>query len=55
MAIWNQNLYIVVPLVVIILGQFGIILRSVVNVQAVWVPGQGCATTNVDSTVFAAM
>lgn len=48
-------MYIVVPLVVLILGQFAIIFRSCANVHAVFIPGAGCATTSIDSGIFAAM
>ncbi|KAL0066711.1 hypothetical protein AAF712_006316 [Marasmius tenuissimus] len=54
MAVW-ANTYISIGLVVIILGQFGIIIRSMFNVKAAYIDGAGCATTSIESEIFAAM
>ncbi|EKM58093.1 uncharacterized protein PHACADRAFT_252102 [Phanerochaete carnosa HHB-10118-sp] len=53
MALWSQNLYIVVPLVLVILGHWSLILQGVL-LKAVWMPGQGCLITHTNNTVLAA-
>ncbi|KAL0571958.1 hypothetical protein V5O48_010010 [Marasmius crinis-equi] len=37
------------------MGQFGVIIRSMFNVKAVFVPNAGCATASIESHIFAAM
>ncbi|GLB38846.1 hypothetical protein LshimejAT787_0600080 [Lyophyllum shimeji] len=54
-AVWGKKNYVRIPMLVLLLGQFGIILRSVFNAESVWVEGMGCVTSNVQSKVFAAM
>ncbi|KAH9947454.1 hypothetical protein B0H21DRAFT_334771 [Amylocystis lapponica] len=53
MAVWHQNLYITIPLVIIILGHWSIILQGVL-LEAVWVPGSGCAITKTNNSLLAA-
>lgn len=37
-AVWNKNLFVVVPLVIISLGQWGILLHGITTVSATYVP-----------------
>jgi hypothetical protein len=53
MAVWSQRWYIVVPLVLIILGQFSLLLHGVL-LKATYIPGQGCQITDTDNTLLAA-
>ncbi|EKM58095.1 uncharacterized protein PHACADRAFT_116755 [Phanerochaete carnosa HHB-10118-sp] len=53
MVLWSQNLYIVVPLVLVILGHWSLILQGVL-LKAEWVPDQGCVITHTNNTVLAA-
>ncbi|GJE94556.1 hypothetical protein PsYK624_107260 [Phanerochaete sordida] len=53
MALWSQNMYIVVPLVIIILGHWSLILQGAL-LKAAWVPEQGCVITQTNNTVLAA-
>ncbi|KAI0074978.1 hypothetical protein K474DRAFT_1685531 [Panus rudis PR-1116 ss-1] len=53
MAIWNQNKFVVIPLVIIILGHWSLILQGG-NLKAVWILGQGCVITQTGNTIFAA-
>ncbi|KAJ7598061.1 hypothetical protein C8J56DRAFT_883359 [Mycena floridula] len=55
MAVWSYHRYVVGTLIILILGHFGIILRSVFNSKSTWVDGAGCVTSQVQSTIFAAM
>ena len=54
MAVW-ANTYITIGLIVLILGQFGVIIRSMFNVKAAYVDGVGCVTLSIESNIFAAM
>ncbi|EKM58096.1 uncharacterized protein PHACADRAFT_88790 [Phanerochaete carnosa HHB-10118-sp] len=59
MILWAQNLYIVVPLVLVILGHWSLILQgkpapTCVLLKAEWVPGQGCVITKTNNTILAA-
>ncbi|KAG2143049.1 hypothetical protein DEU56DRAFT_255746 [Suillus clintonianus] len=51
-AIWSQNIWIVILLVLIILGHWSLILQGVL-LTAVWRPGVGCAITYSDTTILA--
>ncbi|KAJ3482673.1 hypothetical protein NLI96_g6823 [Meripilus lineatus] len=53
MAMWHQNKYIVIPLVIIILGHWSLILQGVL-LKASWIEGVGCAITETNNTVLAA-
>ncbi|KAL4246699.1 hypothetical protein ABKN59_009039 [Abortiporus biennis] len=53
MAIWNRNLYVVVPLVVIILGHWALLLQGIL-LSAEWIPGVGCYITKTDNRILAA-
>ncbi|EMD35617.1 hypothetical protein CERSUDRAFT_124868 [Gelatoporia subvermispora B] len=53
MAVWKMSPYIVVPLVVLIMGQWSILLRGV-TVEAQWVDGLGCVIADT-SDIFLAV
>ncbi|KAH9833300.1 uncharacterized protein C8Q71DRAFT_713003 [Rhodofomes roseus] len=53
MAVWSQNRWIVIPLVLVILGHWSLILQGVL-LTAEWIPGQGCAITKANNTTLAA-
>ncbi|KAF8155569.1 hypothetical protein B0H34DRAFT_501421 [Crassisporium funariophilum] len=53
-AIWGQNRYIIGMLVVVILGHWSLILQGV-QLKAVWIPGVGCAITETNNTILAAI
>ncbi|KAH9914943.1 uncharacterized protein B0H18DRAFT_1087703 [Fomitopsis serialis] len=53
MAVWSQNLWVVIPLVFVILGHWSLILQGVL-LTAEWIPGQGCAITKTNNTTLAA-
>ncbi|PIL23356.1 hypothetical protein GSI_14667 [Ganoderma sinense ZZ0214-1] len=53
MAVWSQAWYVVVPLVVLILGQWALLLNGVL-LNASWVPGQGCSITHTRNATLAA-
>lgn len=53
MAVWSQNRYVVIPLVIVILGHWSLILQGVL-LKATWVEGQGCVITQTNNTVLAA-
>lgn len=53
MAVWSQNLYIVIVLVLVILGHWSLILQGVL-LTAEWIPGQGCAITKSNTKTLAA-
>ncbi|KAF8881141.1 hypothetical protein CPB85DRAFT_1340666 [Mucidula mucida] len=55
MAIYKDNKYIVYPLIAVILGHWGIIIKSITNVNAAWVDSVGCTTTSSDPKFFIAM
>ncbi|KIY51556.1 hypothetical protein FISHEDRAFT_36981, partial [Fistulina hepatica ATCC 64428] len=55
MVIWSYNRSVVVGLVALSCGHFAIIIRSMFNVSAEWIQGSGCATTRIESVIFAAM
>ncbi|KAG1849970.1 hypothetical protein F4604DRAFT_1970794 [Suillus subluteus] len=52
-AIWSQNIWVVIFLVLIIIGHWSLILQGVL-LTAVWRPGIGCAITYSDTTILAA-
>ncbi|THU90788.1 hypothetical protein K435DRAFT_727849 [Dendrothele bispora CBS 962.96] len=54
-SIWNQDQYIILGLGLLIAGQFGIIIRSMFNVKAAFVPRTGCTMVSIETTIFAAM
>ncbi|KZT21539.1 hypothetical protein NEOLEDRAFT_1073397 [Neolentinus lepideus HHB14362 ss-1] len=54
MAIYSMNLYIVIPLVVLILGHWSLLLQGV-NVKAAFVPGSGCAITHSNNKILSAI
>jgi hypothetical protein len=54
MAIWSQNIYIVLPLVVIILGHWTILLHGIL-LKAEWDPAAGCVITSTDNTILSAV
>ncbi|KAJ7573485.1 hypothetical protein C8J56DRAFT_510385 [Mycena floridula] len=54
-AVWGHNRYVIATLVTLILGHFGIILRSIFNAKSTWVEGAGCVTSSTEGTIFAAM
>ncbi|KAK0480509.1 hypothetical protein EDD18DRAFT_1205509 [Armillaria luteobubalina] len=54
-AVWGQSIYVIVSLVALICGQFGIILKSVTNVHASFIYGAGCSIDSTESSLFAAM
>lgn len=48
-AVWNKKLYIVIPLVILSLGQWGILLHGVTTVKAHWEPTtQSCSVDAVE-------
>ena len=53
MAVWSQNRYIVIFLVLVILGHWSLILQGA-QLTATWVPGSGCAIIKTNNTVLAA-
>ncbi|KIJ92961.1 hypothetical protein K443DRAFT_135150 [Laccaria amethystina LaAM-08-1] len=64
MAIWSQNKYIIGLLVLIILGHWSLILQgrsvatkplSCIQLKATWVDGVGCAITQTNNTILAAI
>ncbi|KAF8635398.1 hypothetical protein AX15_000398 [Amanita polypyramis BW_CC] len=54
MAVWSQNKYIVGLLIVVITGHWSLILQGIL-LKAQWVPGTGCAITNTNNTILAAV
>ncbi|KAF9051501.1 hypothetical protein BJ165DRAFT_1340951 [Panaeolus papilionaceus] len=54
MAIWAQNKYIIIGLVVVILGHWTLILQGI-QLKAVWVEGVGCAITETNNRILAAI
>ncbi|KIY68496.1 hypothetical protein CYLTODRAFT_453466 [Cylindrobasidium torrendii FP15055 ss-10] len=52
MAVWSRNLYIVVPLVILILGHWSLLLHGVL-LKAAWIPAQGCVITSTDNKILA--
>ncbi|KAG2154155.1 uncharacterized protein EDB93DRAFT_1081505 [Suillus bovinus] len=52
-AIWSQNIWIIVLLVLIIIGHWSLILQGIL-LNAVWLPGLDCTITNSDNTILAA-
>ncbi|KAL0574389.1 hypothetical protein V5O48_007564 [Marasmius crinis-equi] len=54
-AVWSRDKYIIGGLSILIAGQFAIIIRSMFNVTAMFVPGNGCVTLSTQSDIFAAM
>ncbi|KAG2059771.1 hypothetical protein BDR06DRAFT_905312 [Suillus hirtellus] len=52
-AIWSQNTWIIILLVLIIIGHWSLILQGIL-LTAVWLPGVGCAITHSDTTILAA-
>ncbi|KAG0706933.1 hypothetical protein DFH29DRAFT_95401 [Suillus ampliporus] len=52
-AIWSQNSWIVILLVLITIGHWSLILQGVL-LTATWLPGVGCAITYSDTTILAA-
>ncbi|CAL1699324.1 unnamed protein product [Somion occarium] len=53
MVLWNNSMYIVIPLVAVILGHWSLILQGVL-LEAAWVDGQGCVITQTNNTILAA-
>lgn len=53
MAVWSRKWYIVVPLVVLILGNWSLLMHGV-NLKTVWVEKQGCVIITTNTTVLAA-
>ncbi|KAG9009825.1 hypothetical protein FRB93_005096 [Tulasnella sp. JGI-2019a] len=51
-AIWNQNLFVVIPLVTLSLGQWGILLHSVSTVSAHFVPAANQCVVTETAPVF---
>ncbi|KAH8107958.1 hypothetical protein BXZ70DRAFT_913471 [Cristinia sonorae] len=54
MAIWGQQLSIVIPLVILILGHWTLIFQGVI-VQTQWVPGSGCVIIATRPNILSAM
>ncbi|TFK51000.1 hypothetical protein OE88DRAFT_1660187 [Heliocybe sulcata] len=54
MAIYSMNLYVVIPLVLLILGHWSLLLQGV-NIKAAFVPGSGCAITQSNNTILSAI
>lgn len=46
MAVWGRTPYIVVPLSIALLAFGGVLLRGVIGIEDVWVPGSGCTIVN---------
>ena len=46
MAVWGRTLHITIPLSVSLLAYGGILLRGVIGVKDVWIPGSGCTIVN---------
>ena len=53
MVVWENNWYIVGPLVALSLGHWSLLLHGVL-VTAKWVPGQGCAIVSTNNKLLAA-
>ena len=45
-AVWGQNMKVVIPICVIIAGHWFLLLRTIVIVKATWIDGSGCAITS---------
>jgi len=54
-AVWSQNKWIILPIVAIILGHWGLLLRGITLVKAEWVPGSGCVVTSTSNTILIAI
>lgn len=52
-AIWSQNIWLVILLVLAIIGHWSLILQGIL-LTAVWRPGVGCTITYSDTTILAA-
>ncbi|KAF5363170.1 hypothetical protein D9758_008332 [Tetrapyrgos nigripes] len=55
MSIWDQNRYINAGLSLLILGQFGIIIRSMFHVNATFAPTSGCTVVSAESNILGGM
>lgn len=55
MAVWGQNLKIVIPICIIITGHWAVLLRSIIVVKAAWIPGAGCAITQTSQAWLSAI
>lgn len=55
MAIWSNDRRVVAGIVCLILGHYGIIIRSMFGAHSTWLDGAGCVTSNLQSSLFAAM
>ncbi|OSC97780.1 hypothetical protein PYCCODRAFT_1471562 [Trametes coccinea BRFM310] len=53
MAVWSQSWRVVVPLVLLILGQWAMLLQGIL-LNAEWIPGEGCAITKTKNKMLAA-
>ncbi|KAJ3754921.1 hypothetical protein EV360DRAFT_96374 [Lentinula raphanica] len=53
MAVWSQRWYIVVPLILLILGQWSLLLHGIL-LKATYVPEQGCVIVETDSRLLLA-
>ncbi|KAI0806184.1 hypothetical protein BC629DRAFT_1580668 [Irpex lacteus] len=51
-AVWSQNIYLVVPLVAVILGHWSLLLHGLL-LKAEWIDGQ-CQITSTNNTILAA-
>lgn len=54
-AVWLQNKWIIISIVALILGHWGILLRGILQVKASLVPGEGCAITSTSNTILVAV
>ncbi|KIK46563.1 hypothetical protein CY34DRAFT_390158 [Suillus luteus UH-Slu-Lm8-n1] len=52
-AIWSQNIWLVILLVLAIIGHWSLILQGIL-LTAVWRPGVGCTITYSNTTILAA-
>lgn len=52
MAVWKNEVKVLCPLVVLILGHWSLLLHGVL-ISATWIDGQGCVITSTDNTLLA--
>ncbi|KAH7925423.1 hypothetical protein BV22DRAFT_1011188 [Leucogyrophana mollusca] len=52
MAVWSQNRYVVVLLILVILVHWSFLLHGLL-LKAAWIPGEGCAITYTNNQILA--
>jgi len=53
MAVWLQNKFVVVPLILLMLGQWALIFQGIL-VHTTWIPGSGCEVVQLKTSMLSA-